>query len=318
VSDGIAGFLAITTGPRRLRSRLLRATRPIRRSRRALARIGGVRGSFPAEVFGGDLLAVLGAHLRGLIETAAVAEEAPALQRLARRLARPDVIEHRGIYAPSVAATGAVQGPSPMAAFSAEWQRVPPARAASSGASRPARPVWSWTDRGGRRTSRFERNTVLEDRLRRYWQAEHVAQLRTGARAGPVASRAAAASLPEPVTGAPASPRFTNLTEAELARELEAFVDGRSVIPDRPSAFRRDAEPAPQTPTAWVAVPPGAAASPIGEAIDGGHDAVRRNLARAAVRKGEPGRRAPDLSGLAEDMAAILREQAIRHGIDVP
>jgi hypothetical protein len=270
-------------------------------------------------MFGGDLLAVLGAHLRGLIEAAVSGEEQePAFQRLARRLARQDGAEHRRIFRPPVAEARSGLDRPHAAALARDSRPLWAARAAGSGELRRDLPALAETADGGSPTARFAREALLGDRLRRYWQAERAAVARRGG-AGALAREAGAAGRPSQATspGTPAAPRRAAFTETELARELEAFVGGRSVVPGAGAPLGREGEPAHETPTAWAAVPPGPGGRGS-ERMEAGLTAGREERARAPAPQREAGRRAPGLSGLADDMATILREQAIRHGIDLP
>lgn len=320
MSAGIAGFLAVTTGPRRLRSTLARATLPIRRSRRSLAGIRGVRGVFPEELFGGDLLAVLGARLRALLEPPAAGEEEPALRRLARRLARRDGLQRRPILprvpgdeSVSVRRTTATAGPL-------EPQLRPPARDAVAGEpDRPRSAHAGGAGGGAMRAAGFAPNGPLADRLRRYWQVERAAE-RARAAAGDAPGSPGAVRTPSLAAppGTPSSrPGRPPLTDAELARELEAFVAGRPAAGGALSRRRRDRDRLDETPTAWADVPLGASGRVVGERANGAASAAGEPRPSPA-RPREAGRRAPGLTELADDMAAILREGARRHGIDLP
>jgi hypothetical protein len=313
--DGVDTLRAVATGPTRLRARLRRPTRPIRRSRRG-ARIGGLRTVFPAEIFGGELLGVLGERLRMLLAPPAPQTDEDAAVRSALRVARErrtgDVVV-RPQPAPGATAADA---PGLRARERAASSRLGPGldRRESSGRTGFAALATPGVPMGGvpmGERSPLTGAALLEDRLRRYWIAVQAAALHAPERRAAAPSRRAAAPPREPRAELGARQPVARQSEADLARELHAFVKDTAVVR---TEVERSPVPVDGDEPQW---------------LDGEHvpSSTRRlgapqRATPSSPRIGptglEPREHAAALRELAGEMATILREQAIRHGIDVP
>lgn len=319
--DGVEGFLAAATGPTTLQMRLRRATRPVRRSGGALGAIRGVRTAFPRSVFGGELLGVLGERLRELIAPQApLSEEEAELRALSRRRAAPGASERPrpGFDRHPWSSRRVDWGGAGSASAGRRFLRQSDVDAVSGRVpvgSHAAAPALA----GAREPRPLAGAALLDDRLRRYRHDALAAELRgTGARPGvvPGARPSVSPSGPAPSAVSPPGAR-ASMSEAELVRELSAFVADREGtagagewLPraaDLPGAdeyatrFERDAARSGATGREPVGRLP--AESPRDNRRDGSWP--------------EAGYRGAPLRDLADDMAEILREQAIRHGIDI-
>jgi hypothetical protein len=314
VREGVEGLLAVATGPARLRAGLRRATRPIRRSRRATGGIGRLRTTFPAAVFGGDLLGILGERLRALLAPPPPdAEERTALASAWRRAAaRAGDGTARSVQAARDASAPPGQARRPAGA------RPSPARAGLELDDDRARGVAS--PRAARRAvERAEDGAplagaaLLDDRLRRYWVTVHAeaqraasasraAQPGAGARPGRGGATESAAALP-----------LGGLSEVEIAQELRAFVSDTPLVrPETAAPATGNGDEGVEA--LWL--------ERAGEGTRSGRLPRGRDLPPPAHVLRHAGLDARErtalLRELADQMAAVVREQAVRHGIDLP
>jgi hypothetical protein len=315
VGEGIRGFLALATGPATLCGRLRRETRPVRRPPRAVEALGRVGSTFPAALVGSELLALLGERLRGLVlEPAAAADEEAGLRALSRRLTarlRDERPPRRPVAAPPPSA----ERPGEPSLAPSEPSEPARAAAAWAKAAAPTHMAGGPPPAGGRREP-LSGAALLEERLRVYWRT--VARERGRVHAGAWLAQAVRASRPTPagveLDPLPRAP----MTEAEIARELRAFVDGRTGERSAPAqAAPVGADGAGQEPRHGFAASPGfggagtpGGAAPPPAAVPAhtlGPTFGVTAASRAAARR-----------ELADELAAILREQAVRHGIDLP
>lgn len=314
---GVAGLLAVATGPARLRAGLRRATRPVRRSASASAGIGRLRTVFPLAVFGGELLGVLGERLRALLAPLAPAAEEKASRASAWR--RPgtrggDVPARRRRLERPAFAEAALAGPSDQ---SSSLEREP-ARAVDDGdGAAPARVGRTAAELAVAAAAQVAGAELLEDRLRRYWVTVRAEAARRGAARSRLSGASAAEQRVTALERAAAEP-LRGLSEAEIAQELRAFVgDGPLVRPEAAALAAGDGDGdrgAGGTDALWLEGP--------SEAVRTSRSPRRRDLPPPAhvLRRGglDARERTAALRELADQMAAIVRDQAVRHGIDLP
>jgi hypothetical protein len=299
-----------------MRGDLRRATRPLRALPRVGAPLGGVATVLPPALFGGELLDVLSERLRALLVPpgGAVAIDSlgplrpsggPAEVPAEARPATPGAAEDAG---PATSRAG-VAPPTAAAA------RPEPAPGAAEPASNRRAPIDAGTAAGHARG--VTGDGALAERIRRYWRAVDVERARAReTTVPPLSMRHGGAAQVDRDDDGPGR-RAASLPDPEVASALGAFVAGDHVAPAlaRPAlpgeamfAERAldAAQPAP-LPGANGRRPPARSAQP-----DGGPAWPRPGAAGGAPS------RAAALRGLADDVGEILREQALRHGIDVP
>jgi hypothetical protein len=307
--DVVGGLRVAATGPTRLRACLRRSTRPIRRSRDGLA-IGGLRTTFPEEIFGGELLGVLGEQLRTVLSPPAAPLDEEAALRSSLRAARERGFG-AGVLARQPAAAGLAAGREP---------RVPELTRSRRGLDVETRPdsgpAGLEARAGAGRATEIPPSpagaALLEHRLRLYWAAVRAAESRPFERSPAATSLRPSAPLRERREDGSTRPPTRRPSEADLARELHAFVTDRPVVRTQ---VEHDAVPADGELEPWPSVE--AVAPPATRRLDVPVRGTPRSP-RTGPSGLEPREHAAGLRELAEEMASILREQVIRHGIDVP
>ena len=305
---------ALASAPRRMRADLRRATRPLRALPLAGAPLGDVGTALPPALFGGELLDVLSERLRELLAPPA---PEPVIAPLARpgsavgSVEWPDGLRPAG--ASCIDASGRAareEGVAPAAAASPRLEAAPIAAAAP-----PRRGPITGESRAGR-GRRVAWEGPLAERVRRYWRAVDAEEARArGHSMAPLSlpDRGAAGDVSEQAaTARGAAP----LPDAEVASALGAFVAGELFAPalarstghGEPAFGGRVLGDATATPPSTNGHGPRATGAPF---------PAGPAWPRPGAAGGSPSRAAA-LRGLADDVGDILREQALRHGIDVP
>jgi hypothetical protein len=317
VLNGIARFLAAGTGPSTLVARLRRETSPVRRQPRAAQAVASVGTVFPAALLGHELLALVGERLRGLVADEPVSpEEDAGLRRLSRRLATRSPGE-LGARVPVSDEPAPATSPRPFSLAQAAGLARVPFGADREETTEPRRAPTEarGTTAGTDRREPVQGAALLQDLLRGYWRSASLASAAGRGSLSPRAEATTPGGLAR-IDGAPGAPLRAPMTEADIARELRAFeavgpaAEGTDAGRLEVASFAGDGyavaygpDPFEQEAARSVAWPPSPTAPPqiLGATF------ARVAASRAAARR-----------ELADELAAIVREQAQRHGIDVP
>jgi hypothetical protein len=282
--DAVRAVVAEAGSPARLRGELRRRTAPLGALRRAIAEGGALGGPLPAELVDGGLAPVLSGRLRALLSC----PEAPTPARMsAYRRASPPPL-------PLDVPPGPPQRPAEQPAA------VPVGRGALSAGAAPGRraqvtPAFE-TSTGSARgvleppgADSAAPSTLLRTRLREYWALERrlvMGQEGDGKNSGH--------AIREPAPSPPTGPRAV----ARGTRGSSFAAPGHEVT--------RRVAVAPAAPRAGIA--------PFPEPYrDGAQPIEIRNEFHISVGGGAD----HGADELADRIAAVLREQALQHGIDL-
>jgi hypothetical protein len=322
MAHAVRTLLAAGAGPQRMRGELRLRTARLHALRRGRAAVASVGAQVPSTLLDGGLAPVLSERLRTLLLTAREEPSpdvaAPPLQRALARDGAAAAAAGQTALAPASGVAAAVRRlmPEPAAPTAARRRRVEPA-----------------TPRAGQKDP---------------GQAEEFASSPGGAGSAPVPAHAAAAARPLPERAAPMPDRpvssagqAESLLESRLREywRLHTAAPAAHAAAPTPPAAPRTARAAAAPPAVGLTPSPNGAGWPE----RAGREAARRvfgpagtALSAAPVSLADMGATAPlaqpvqmrnefhitvgaheDDDALADRIAELLREQALRHGIDL-
>jgi hypothetical protein len=326
MAAGIASFLALTTGPARLRAALGRGTSPLGVLLKAIDAPRGVRNVVPQNVLGGDIFSLMSGRLQQLLLYAEQPAGVPDTSRAKRAdfAAAPQlnaVLERTEPFAPPTHARRAADNFAPLEPAHRAAARAFADSLAPHTTTRLDAPVPPHAPKLVPNTRTLATDAPVSLRT---FDAATVVNALTNKRAQPATAPALLKRLQE----------YWQLSRREPSREKDASQRADAeTFAGKNSSPPHDAPAGASSPRPWPELAARQAARKIFSAASRpaahpparvrqtiNHDAPDKieiqNIFNIEMKPDEA-RGAESGSALAESLADILREQALQHGIDV-